>query len=119
MSSNNRNYMDESLFNAVSDSNQFRHYDLDRVYNTIQNSSFSNKIIYFETFQKHSPFSKEFNKYFKGTVEWTLSYLNNMETKTLEDWYKVYNNQSGYYFIENYLISLLSCDSSANSHKSE
>lgn len=119
MSSENRNYMDDSIFNALGDSKQFRHFDLDRVYKSINNSVFTNKEIYFETFQKHSPFTKEFDAYFKGTVEWTNNYLNNIEAQSLEEWYTKYNNQIGYYFLENYLVSLLSCGTSANSHKSK
>lgn len=119
MRSENRNYMDDSLFTAVEGSKQFRHYDLDRVYKAIEDSTFLNKITYFETLQKHSPFMNEFHEYFKGTVEWTINYLNKEEAKNLQNWYKEYHNQSGYYFLENYLVSFMSCGISANSHKSK
>jgi hypothetical protein len=49
MSNEQRNYMNDSLFNSVGDSQQFRHYDLDRVYTAIENSSYTNKVKYFET----------------------------------------------------------------------
>lgn len=118
MSSDSRNYMDDSLYTAVGDSEQFKHYDLDRVYSAITKSSFVDKNIYFETFQKHSPFTDDFNNYFKGTVEWTVNYLNSEETKELNKWYTKFNNQPGYYFLENYLVSLLSCGSTANCQRS-
>jgi SAM-dependent methyltransferase len=118
MSSDNRNYMDDSLYTAVSDSEQFKHYDMDRVYTAITNSKFVNKNLYFEIFQKHSPFAEDFNNYFKATVKWTANYLNSEETKELNKWYTKFDNQPGYYFLENYLVSLLSCASTENSQRS-
>lgn len=118
MSSDNRNYMDDSLYTAVSDSEQFKHYDMDRVYTAITNSNFVNKNLYFEIFQKHSPFAEDFNNYFKATVKWTANYLNSEETKELNKWYTKFDNQPGYYFLENYLVSLLSCASTENSQRS-
>lgn len=113
-----RNYIEDSLFNAVGDSKQFKHYDIDRIYNELINSSFDNKQIFFETFEKHSPFSDDFHQYYKGTIEWTINYINDTESKTLQQWYSNYHNQLGYYFLENYLVSVLSCESPANSQRS-
>jgi hypothetical protein len=119
MSYEDRNYVEDSLFNAVGDSKQFRHYDIDRIYQEVINSSFSDKQIYFDTFEKHSPFTNDFHEYYKGTIEWTITYLNDIESKTLQKWYSNYHNQLGYYFLENYLVSILSCGISAKSQRSK
>ena len=97
------------LFNSVNYSQTFKHYDLDRVFEVIENSSFSHKEINFELFKRNSPYPEDFYKYYNNTIKWTINYLNENMSKELQKWYTrhlVENNPS--YFYEVDLVSILS-----------
>ncbi len=108
MSSEDRLSMDNSLYSAVGNSNQFHHYDLDRVYTLISNSSFNNKNIMFEIFQRNTPFPNEFINYFEGTIEWNIHYLSEYDSEKLEKWYQEYKKNASVYFVEVDLTAILS-----------
>ena len=108
MPSETRLSMDNSLYSAVGHSQQFHHYDLDRVYTMINQSSFNSKNILFETFQRNTPFPNDFINYFEGTIEWNISYLSEYDAEKLREWYDLYKNNSSSYFVEVDLTAILS-----------
>jgi len=97
------------LFNSVNYSQSFKHYDLDRVFEAIENSNFEHKEINFELFKRNSPYPQDFYKYYSNTIKWTINYLNENMSKELQHWYDkhlIESNSS--YFYEVDLISILS-----------
>ncbi len=96
------------LFNSIHNSQLFKHYNLDKAYLSLENSNFNHKIIQFELFQKTSPYSKEFLKYYQNTIKWTINYLSENMSKELQDWYNTYlENNNNSYFYEVDLVSIL------------
>jgi len=79
--------VDSSLHASISGSDEFHHYDLDRVYQILENSKFERKNIEFELFQRTSPYPKEFIKYYSNTIEWTLDYVSEATAEYLKKWY--------------------------------
>ena len=108
MKSKDRLSMDNSLYSAIGTSQQFHHYDLDRVYSIINHSSFNNKNIAFETFQRSAPFHNDFIDYFQGTIEWYTYYLSEYDAEKLQKWYKLSKEQTNTYFLEVDLTAILS-----------
>jgi len=103
--------IENSLFSSTSKSELFRHYDLDRSFELVSNANFENKNIYFEKFEKVSPYSKQFKKYFLETLKWTDSYINNQNSTDLAQWINKYlESDSLYcsYFTEIDLVAVLS-----------
>ncbi len=49
----------------------FRHYDLDRTFNSIYKSTYDSCELYFELFERTEPFNCNFIPYFKETLNWT------------------------------------------------
>lgn len=100
--------IDNSLFTSVSMSNNFSHYDLDRVYSTINSTKFSKKKIKFETYQRNSPYSEKENEYISNMIEWTSAYISKKAQKDLIDWYNSYYHNKQTYFIEVDLTAVVS-----------
>lgn len=100
--------IEKVLFNSINNSEIFKHYNLDRAYDVIEKSSFNQKEIQFELFQRSSPYPEDFLKYYQNTIKWTINYLSANMSKELEKWYKLYleeNNPS--YFYEVDLVTIL------------
>ena len=108
MNSEDRLSMNNSLYSAIGTSQQFHHYDLDRIYSIINDSSFSEKNINFETFQRNAPFPNEFINYFQGTLEWYIYYLSEYDSEKLQKWYELSKKQTDTYFLEVDLTAELS-----------
>lgn len=109
MLSEERISIENSLFSSIGQSEQFRHYDLDRIYSVINNSKFKDKNISFETFQRNTPFPNDFINYFDGTIEWTMNYISEYDAEKLGKWYKEYKNSiNDNYFVEVDLTAILS-----------
>jgi SAM-dependent methyltransferase len=75
MAEHDRRVIDTSLMAAVLGSGQFKHYDMDRVFDCIHASSYTSKETDFEIFRRVAPFPPEFRDYFLKTVEWTHTYV--------------------------------------------
>ena len=111
MDSNKRLMIDNSLHTAISNSSQFHHYDLDRVFEILSNSEFSNIDLKFEVLSKTSPYTKEFLTYYKNTIDWTKLYVNDASRKFLGLWQQDYLSESSTkssYFEEIYLVGIIS-----------
>jgi SAM-dependent methyltransferase len=64
MNSRDRQIIDTSLMTSLAGSSQFKHYDLDRVFEALRQSDFARQDIDFETFSRLSPYPIEFQDYF-------------------------------------------------------
>lgn len=96
------------LFNSVNHSAIFKHYNLDRTYEVIQNSGFKSKNVEFELFHRSSPYPKSFLKYYQNTIKWTINYLSDKMSKELEKWYFMYLEEDNFsYFYEVDLTAIL------------
>ena len=111
MDSNKRLMIDNSLHISISNSSQFHHYGLDRVFEVLNNSNFSNKDISFEVLSKTSPYTEEFLTYYRNTIDWTKLYVNEESRNFLKLWQEEYLTDSSLkssYFEEVYLIGTMS-----------
>ena len=86
MEEKTRKLIDNSLFSSISLSNQFHHYDLDRVFGAIENSSFTFKKIEMEIFFKKTPYSNEVRLYLEEHIKWTNEYISEEAQIKLNEW---------------------------------
>lgn len=112
MTDQDRQLIDMSLMASVLGSGQFKHYDLDRVFQSIAASTFGTKSIDFEVFQRVTPYPSEFQDYFRNTMEWTLRYISDDAKLRLNRWLELRTkDRSGdvpSYFMEVDLVAWLS-----------
>ena len=107
MDEETRRTIDESLYSSIALSDEFKHYDMDRVLAEISTSSFSIRKIDFETFYKTFPFSQEVRKYIIEHIMWLQNYVNDYSSELLQKW--VENNfERNSYFLGIDLIAVLS-----------
>jgi hypothetical protein len=87
MSDRDRQLIDLSLMASVAGSGQFKHYDLDRVFESVASSSFHSKEIDFEVFRRVAPYPPEFQNYLLNTVEWTRRHISDEARERLDAWH--------------------------------
>ncbi|HEY0395842.1 MAG TPA: class I SAM-dependent methyltransferase [Candidatus Elarobacter sp.] len=106
-----RNSVDLSLQAAILGSEQFRHYDMDRVFVALASSSFAARRIDFELFRRVSPYPPEFLEYLQNSIDWMMDYVSDFARPALQEWYEIHA-QSGFsapsYFMEVDLVAWLS-----------
>lgn len=68
-----RQKMEIELRVATENSQKFHHYDLDRTFLALRNSSFEQAEYSFELFKRTSPFNEDFIPYYNQTLEWTCA----------------------------------------------
>lgn len=103
--------IDNALYSSIGLSEQFHHYDMDRIFETIHKSPFQYKDIDFELYKRISPFEESFIKYYQNTVEWTMQYISENAHKILVNWYEKYvlnHHENDAYFFEVDLTAILS-----------
>lgn len=111
MDQRTRLIIDSALQASVLGSTQFRHYDMDRVFETINNSSFKNKTISFDTFHRVSPYPQEFLEYFYNSIQWIHDLVSEDAQKELVRWFKnIQSDNSGVssYCVESEMVAWLS-----------
>lgn len=81
-----RKLIDNSLFSSLALSSQFHHYDLDKVFEAIQRSSYPNKKIEMELFFKKSPYSDEVRLYLEEHIKWMLQFISEDAKDKLNEW---------------------------------
>ena len=112
MSDHDRQLIDMSLMASVVGSGQFKHYDLDRVFQSIAGSSFATKTIDFEVFRRVAPYPPEFQSYLLNTIEWTRKYISDEARERLEAWRRTTGHGASTgapsYFMEVDLVAWLS-----------
>ena len=108
MSTSQRQNMEIDLRIATENSNRFRHYDLDRTFNVLQNSSYNNKHYEFELFERSSPFPADFIAYYQDTLKWTCEHISEKSAVQLHKWIDEDPLLKNRYFYEVDLVALLS-----------
>lgn len=112
MSDRDRQLIDMSLMASVLGSDQFKHYDLDRVFQSIAASPFNSKAIDFEVFRRVTPYPSEFQSYLVNTIEWTRKYISDEARDRLDAWHRTMGRGSDpdvpSYFMEVDLVAWLS-----------
>jgi hypothetical protein len=110
MSSDDRVLIESSLRVAMAESHEFRHYDLDRLYASIERAPFTQRDFSFELFERSSPFPDEFTDYFAGTMSWMLDCLSAPASECLRSWWSARQRDPSLpaYFIEVDLCATLS-----------
>lgn len=105
-----RGLIEQSLRAAISGSEQIRHYDLDRLFDSIHRAPFKSVDVEFELFQRLSPFPEEFMDYYTGTLEWTVDLLSDTAAGRLRGWMNQRHQEPhrASYFVEVDLVGLLS-----------
>lgn len=103
-----RDLIERSLLAAVGTSEQFRHYDMDRVFELLSASPFSHREIDFELFTRTSPFPDEFLDYYRSTLEWTLGLVPVDAQQELQSWLEEDPLATRRYFFEVDLTGILS-----------
>lgn len=112
MDDEDRSLIDTSLKMSMLGSQQFKHYDLDRVYASIAESAYTNQMFDFEVFKRTAPYPADFRDYLANTIEWTRQYLSDDARERLDRWIeekKVLSESSNpSYFVEVDMIAWLS-----------
>lgn len=112
MDDEDRSLIDTSLKMSMLGSQQFKHYDLDRVFASIIESAYTNQMFDFEVFKRTAPYPADFRGYLANTIEWTRQYLSDDARERLDRWTeekKVLSESSNSsYFVEVDMIAWLS-----------
>lgn len=110
MSLDDRVLIESSLRVAMTESLEFRHYDLDRLYAGIERAPFTQRDLSFALFEGSSPFPDEFADYFTGTMSWMLDCLPAPAGECLQSWWTARKRDPGLptYFTEVDLCAILS-----------
>jgi SAM-dependent methyltransferase len=91
--------IENSLRASAASSDQFRHYDMDRVIALLAASPFLKKDFGFELFARVAPFPEEFLEYYEGMLTWTLDLLSEDAADALGSWLaKPPGSDAGYFF---------------------
>jgi SAM-dependent methyltransferase len=102
-----RTAVETSLQAAVGASEQFRHYDMDRVFSTLTSAAYTERTFEFELFARTDPFPPEFLDYYEGMMGWTLELLSEDAASAMRSWLAD-PNVGGRYFFEVDLTAVLS-----------
>lgn len=109
MPTERRQIIESSLRVATESSNRFRHYDLDRTYNALNNSAYNKMSYSFELFKRTSPFTEDFIPYYRDMLRWTCDHISDSSAEYLSGWL---NEDRDYcknrYFFEVDLVAVLS-----------
>jgi SAM-dependent methyltransferase len=95
-----RALIENSLRASVSSSQQFRHYDMDRVFAFLASSPFSRRRVEFELFARVTPYPEEFLAYYEGMMRWTMELLSEDAAEALQGWLTdpVFESAERYFF---------------------
>ena len=103
-----RQRMEADLRLAMENSQKIRHYDLDRTFRALHDSSYTRITCEFELFKRTSPFPSDFIPYYMGTLEWTRDHVSEHSAKLLQAWIDDSSLQLCRYFYEVDLVAVLS-----------
>ncbi len=107
MNTADRQNMEQDLRLATENSSKFYHYDLDRTFKVLHDSSYQKSKYEFELFERSTPFPDDFLSYYHGTLQWTSSLLSQQSAERLSCWVKD-DSILHRYFYEVDLVALLS-----------
>ncbi|MDZ7734530.1 MAG: hypothetical protein U5R31_16910 [Acidimicrobiia bacterium] len=102
MPGRDREAIDSSLKAAVGCSDEFHHYDLDRVVSIADASPFDEVRTSFEIFQRFAPFDGAFERYLAGHLDWVESQLSDRAAALLRAWRESLSRDPAFpgYFVE-------------------
>lgn len=103
-----RNSIESSLLASFASSGEPRHYDLDRLMQSLATSPFAKRETQFELFARAAPFPEDFLAYYTGMMSWTLSRLSNGAGDKFRSWLEAEGASAGRYFFEVDLVAVLS-----------
>lgn len=103
-----RALIEASLDSSVSSSEQFRHYDMDRVFSLLHGPWFATRDIDFELFQRVAPFPQEFKDYCEASLQWTEDLLSEESASLLSEWRQLFLGDGRGYWFEVDLTAVLS-----------
>ncbi|WP_080507308.1 methyltransferase domain-containing protein [Rhodopseudomonas palustris] len=105
-----RGRIEMSLHTSVMGSSEFQHYDLDRLFQLLASSSFENKHLEFELFQRASPYPEDFLQYVNNTIDWMARYAAEDASAELKRWQSEFlcRGSPPSYFVEVDLVGWLS-----------
>jgi SAM-dependent methyltransferase len=106
MSNTLRSVIESSLRASAGTSDQFRHYDMDRVAQLIASSEFSWRELSFELFSRTEPFTRDLLAYYTETLNWMLNLLSDHAADALRSW--LAGPHHGRYIFEVDLVAVLS-----------
>lgn len=109
MPTDKRQMIESSLRLSTEGSNKFRHYDMDRTFESVYRSSYSIIDSHFELFERQYPFEEDFIPYYSHMLDWTCDHISNDASSYLKAWLQSdtdYNIPR--YFSEVDLVMLLS-----------
>jgi SAM-dependent methyltransferase len=86
MTASLRAKIESSLYASVGASDQYRHYDMDRVFSTLATAPFSHQTADFELFTRISPFPPEFLDYYNRMMSWTADLLSDDVATAFRKW---------------------------------
>ncbi len=101
-----RQKIESDLRIATETSKSFRHYDLDRTFNSIYKSNYSSYKVYFELFERKGPFNDNFIPYYNRTLEWTRELVSDVAKIYIDNFINL--SRDNQYFYEVDLVALLS-----------
>ncbi|MDR2590578.1 MAG: class I SAM-dependent methyltransferase [Oscillospiraceae bacterium] len=108
MPTSKRQEIEVELRIATENSKQFYHYDLDRTFKILRQSSYQISNYEFELFERSSPFTAEFLPYYKDTLLWTCQFLSKKSADYLHTWIDADPLMLNHYFYEVDLVAILS-----------
>lgn len=108
MPTSRRQEIEIDLRVATESSQRFHHYDLDRTFNVLRNSSYQQCSCEFELFERSSPFPIDFLPYYTETLLWTCQLLSKKSVDYFRTWIDADPLMRNRYFYEVDLVALLS-----------
>jgi SAM-dependent methyltransferase len=108
MPTSKRQEIEIDLRVATESSQRFHHYDLDRTFYVLRNSSYQQCRYEFELFERSSPFSSDFLPYYKDTLLWTSQLISEKSADYLRTWINDDPTMQNRYFYEVDLVAMLS-----------
>lgn len=104
-----RSSIENSLQSSLLSSQQFSHFDLDRIYQLISLSNFDSKKFEFEIYQRYSPYDKFSLEYTKNMLKWTSQNTNVYSGNYIADFLdKIESAENISYFVEFDFVAWLS-----------
>lgn len=86
MDTYNRQRIEASLRVATEGSQKFRHYDMDRTFESLYKSKYKNIISGFELFERSAPFDSDFIPYYEEMLDWTCNHISEQASEYLKQW---------------------------------
>lgn len=86
MDTHERQKIEVSLRVATEGSQRFRHYDMDRTFEALYKSNYTNIDSSFELFERTAPFDTSFIPYYEEMLNWTCDHISEQASEYLKLW---------------------------------